>query len=165
MVDGPLTAGAVIGALIRHEGDVARLYRVYAGLFPALATFWEGLAADEDAHARQLHQLAERMRKGEFALAPQHLKLGAISQAMSLVENQFALARCDPVTVGQALRAAIAIEAQTVEGIAFGQVTDVAVAPDVRQFLLSLRDAEERHRQVLQAKLQEMAGPGAGKRR
>jgi len=55
----------MIKLLMQNELYIAKLYEIYAQLFPVKRDFWLKMSEDEKSHARALQSLGEKISHGK----------------------------------------------------------------------------------------------------
>ncbi len=157
-----LAGTAVVGAMVRHEESVGRLYRTYADLFPDGAAFWNGLADQKKEHAALLHAEARKIQEGRLALNAALFNIESIRPSVVFVENQAVIARRGPLTEAGALAAARTVTEQTLAAQAFNIFGEEAGAPELCALFREMHAREQRQLEAIIQQIGDLA-PGYGR--
>lgn len=136
-------ASDVIEAMAKNEEAVSRLYKVYAGKFPAQEAFWSGLAADETTHAGWLRGLLAKMREGSLSINRDRFKLQPVRAFSGYLERELATANEPGMSPINALSTALYIEESIIEQPYFEVFAPDA--PELKRILVDLGAATKGH--------------------
>jgi hypothetical protein len=143
---GATTARQVVDALADHEDAIGDLYEVYGLRFPAAASFWRGLSAEEYGHGSLMRDLTAHEHEHELDVFvnTKRFPLSELRAATRGVRDQIEVAERSRTTLVEALETALGFEQEMVEREAYQVFTSDSA--NVARVLGHLRSSSARHR-------------------
>jgi rubrerythrin len=137
----------IIGLMAAHESAVAELYRAYGSRLPEHKELFEGLAAEEVGHARQIARFADKVRAGSVHVDAGRFSSESILASLDHIRGRMEEAEETELSFAGALSVAIDLEDALIERRYFEIFEDDT--PELKELLRSLEAETEEHRQRL----------------
>ena len=137
--------------LAQNEERLSELYGIYAVKFPEYKDLWNGLAGEEEQHAKWIRNLASWAKEGLIDINNSRFNIAAINTFTSYVDKEIARARNSLVSLINALSIASYIEDSIIEN-RFFEVFE-GDSPDWRSTLLDLATETNKHRSMIKEAL------------
>ncbi|MEJ2740099.1 MAG: hypothetical protein P8105_09785 [Dehalococcoidia bacterium] len=140
-----------IQILEENEEALAGLYQSYAGRFPEYDEFWFGLAMQKLDHSNLLHELIQRVRRGEVHLYEHTLDIAYLQSFRDRVKRETDRAKHEPISHYEALSTAQHVEKDIIEH-RYAQIFD-SDSEDIRRTLDEMTTITKRHLKLLEEHL------------
>ena len=135
-------AETTLKLLIENEEILSDLYRIFAGFFPDVQSFWSGLVVEEKSHAAQLRILTGRLGAPRADISTL-FSVDTLRENIRLLKEQIEKFRQKKPSLRQAIETAIEIENTMIEKRFFEAFDDQS--EEARKVLRGLREFTEMH--------------------
>jgi rubrerythrin len=140
-----------IQILEENEEALAGLYQAYANRFPEYEEFWFGLAMQEIDHSNLIHELIQRVKRGEARLYEHTLDIVYLQNFKELIDRETDRANYESISHHEALSTALRVEKDIIEH-KYAQIFD-SDSEEIRRILDEMTIATKRHRKLLEEHL------------
>ena len=140
-----------IQILEENEEALAGLYQAYANRFPEYEEFWFSLAIQEIDHSNLIHELIQKINRGEALLYEHTLDIAYLQTFRDLIKRETDRAKYKPISHYEALSTALSVEKDIIEH-KYAQIFD-SDSTDIRRILDEMTIATKRHLKLLEEHL------------
>ena len=140
-----------IQILEENEEAIANLYQSYANRFPEYEEFWFGLAMQETDYSNLLHELIQRVKRGEAHLYEHTLDIAYLQSFRDLIKRETDRAEHKPISHYEALSTALHVEKDIIEH-KYAQIFD-SDSENIRRILDEMTIATKRHLRLIEEHL------------
>ncbi len=136
----------IIDLFIEQELLVAKIYKLFSGMFPNDHLFWDEISADEVLHAGWLEQLRESTIKGTVRFHEADTRLYTINNFIGYLKKTYSKAKIGKITRDKALSISLDMEKSLLEKNVFDSFSGDSAEVKRTMSMLSGATAEHRHR-------------------
>lgn len=129
--------------LERYEIGLAHLYETFAKKVPEHKTFWDEIASEERTHAFLVRNFRSMMESGELEHGPRPFDATLVHKNLESLSKRMDHARRNPLSMADALEAAIEMENNMIERRVFESMDDDSA--ELKKVLEALMEGTREH--------------------